>query len=332
MIKQVFYNANERRIRSFWRLLITGLFSFIGVLFCSIAIQLFVGRPLVMMLVGAPVTLGLVLGCVTIGGRLLDRRKLEDFGLHLERRWFTDLAFGLALSLMLVTGIVAVEFAAGWSSQLAQAHRLYPEEPQTLELATLVVFFLCVGIYEELAFRGYMLKNLAEGWNWRAGRANNASLAAVLATSLLFGIIHGMNPHATLISVCNTVLSGLLLSLGLLLTGELAIPIGFHVTWNLTQSVVYGLPVSGVSLGGGLFALQISGPVWLTGGDYGPEGGLLCTLALLAGMLLTVAWVRFGKRPLRITTRLGEAPTKAVESATPAETDEQVTDEQVTDD
>jgi hypothetical protein len=118
MIKQVFYNANERRIRSSWRILMTGLFSFIGVLFCSIAIQLIFRRPLLMMLAGAPVVLGLVLGCVTVGGRLLDRRKLEDFGLHLEHRWFTDLAFGLALGLMLVTGIVAVEFAAGWSSQL----------------------------------------------------------------------------------------------------------------------------------------------------------------------------------------------------------------------
>ncbi len=327
MIKQIFYNASERRIRSFWRLLLTGVLSFIGVIICSIAIQLFVGRPLIVMLVGAPVTLGLVVGCVTIGGRFLDRRKLEDFGLHLERRWFTDLAFGLALGLMLVTGIVAVELMAGWSSQLAQAHRLYPEEPRTLELATLVVLFLCVGIYEELAFRGYMLKNLAEGWNWSVVGSKNAAFAAVLATSLLFGIIHGINPHATVISISNTVLSGLFFSLGLLLTGELAIPIGFHITWNLTQSVVYGLPVSGVSLGGGLFALQTSGPVWLTGGDYGPEGGLLCTMALLLGMLFTVVWVRFSKRTVRIDTRLGEAPAKAIESATPAETAEQMIDD-----
>ena len=279
------------------------------------------------MLAGAPIALGLVLVCVTIGGRFLDRRKLADFGLHLDRRWFTDLAFGLVLGLVLVTGIVAVEFAAGWASQSAQANRLYPEEPWTLELATLVVLFLCVGIYEELAFRGYMLKNLAEGWNWPVVGSKNAVFAAALATSLLFGIVHGINPHATVISISNTVLSGLLFSLGLLLTGELAIPIGFHITWNLTQSGVYGLPVSGMSVGGGLFALQTSGPEWLTGGDYGPEGGLLCTITLILGMIVIAMWVRLNKRPLQIDPRLGESPTKVIESTTPEESTEQVIDD-----
>lgn len=327
MIKQVFYNAGERRVRSFWRVLLTGMLSFIGVLLCSIVIRLVIRRPLAVMLVGGPVALGLVLGCVTIGGRFLDRRKLKDFGLRLERRWFTDLAFGLALGMMLVTGIVAIEFAAGWSSQSTQAHRLFSDEPRSLELAALVVLFLCVGIYEELAFRGYMLKNLAEGWNWSVVGSKNAIFAAVLATSLLFGIIHGINPHATAISISNTVLSGFLFSLGLLLTGELAIPIGFHITWNLSQSVVFGLPVSGVSLGSGLLALQTTGPDWLTGGDYGQEGGLLCTLALFLGMLLTVVWVRLNRRALQIDTRFAEPPEKVIEDATPEETTRQVLDD-----
>jgi hypothetical protein len=67
-----------------------------------------------------------------------------------------------------------------------------------------------------------------------------------------------------------------------------------------------------MSLGGDLVGLENSGPAWLTGGDYGPEGGLLCTFALVLGMFLTPVWVRLNKRPLCIDERLAEVPTNAI--------------------
>ena len=37
-----------------------------------------------------------------------------------------------------------------------------------------------------------------------------------------------------------------------------------------------------------IFALVQSGPVWLTGGDFGPEGGALSTVVLL--VTIAVLW------------------------------------------
>jgi hypothetical protein len=54
--------------------------------------------------------------------------------------------------------------------------------------------------------------------------------------------------------------------------------------WNWVQGSVFGIEVSGLTE---LSAVSIlkevdGGPVWLTGGDYGIEGGLASTIALVA--------------------------------------------------
>jgi len=56
-----------------------------------------------------------------------------------------------------------------------------------------------------------------------------------------------------------------------------------HFVWNFLQSFFLGLPVSGIFISSSVLAARVQGPVWLTGGDYGPEGGLLATGAILLG-------------------------------------------------
>ncbi|MFQ5577198.1 MAG: CPBP family intramembrane glutamate endopeptidase, partial [Anaerolineae bacterium] len=69
---------------------------------------------------------------------------------------------------------------------------------------------------------------------------------------------------------------------------------GFHAVWNWAQGNVFGLAVSGVSSTGGSFiTLQENGPAWLTGGAFGPEGGVVVTLLL---GLATGALVWLGRR------------------------------------
>ena len=54
----------------------------------------------------------LLLGLV--GSRLLDRRSLADYGFHLNKGWWLDLGFGLALGTLLMLGIFGVELAKGF--------------------------------------------------------------------------------------------------------------------------------------------------------------------------------------------------------------------------
>ncbi len=114
---------------------------------------------------------------------------------------------------------------------------------------------------------------------------------AVLLPTLVFAARHANNPHATTISTLNTVLGGGMFALGYVLTGELALPIGLHIAWNFLLGSVLGLPVSGIRAPALLATAQRGSDLW-TGGAYGPEGGLLGTLAFLLGSVLILVWAR----------------------------------------
>ncbi len=99
-------------------------------------------------------------------------------------------------------------------------------------------------------------------------------------------------------------LIALLLGLGYILTGELAMPIGIHFTWNFFQGYVFGFPVSGSSTGSSVIAIQQGGPALWTGGAFGPEAGLVGILATALGCILILLWVRWRYGKLQLQSRL----------------------------
>jgi hypothetical protein len=180
-----------------------------------------------------------------------------------------------------------------------------------------LVLFLCVGISEEMLSRGYQITNLAEGLNFPGlGGPKVAVLLAWVISSSLFGLGHLGNPNATVVSTLNIALAGLLLGIGYVLTGRLAIPIGLHITWNFFQGNVFGFPVSGLEpVGATVLSIEQGGPLLFTGGVFGPEAGLIGIAAVLAGSLLTALWVRarFGKAA--IETSIAEPPPGLTDAA-----------------
>ena len=234
-----------------------------------------------------------VLLSVWLAGRFLDRRPFADFGFHLSGGWWLDLCFGMALGALLMSAIFLVELGFGWITVTGAFRSLAPGTPFALAMLLPATFFACVGIYEELLFRGYQLRNAAEGLNLRVVGARRAVILAWVLSSAFFGYLHANNPNATLLSTCNLALAGLMLGFGYVLTGELAIPIGLHITWNLFQGGVFGLPVSGnAPLGASVLSTDQGGPELWTGGPFGPEAGLLGPVAMIVGGLLIALWVR----------------------------------------
>lgn len=225
---------------------------------------------------------------VWLVGRYVDRRRTSDFGLGIDREWWIDLGFGLALGGLLMAGIFLLELSLGW----IEVTGVFAGEALVSVVAGSVLLFLIVGIYEELLLRGYLLTNLAEGARGTLG-IGGAIVLATLASSIVFGALHASNPNATTISTIAISFAGVMLALGYVLTGELAIPIGLHITWNLFQGTVFGFPVSGLDFGASLVSIEQGGPAVATGGSFGPEAGLVGVSAMIAGCLLTVAWVRW---------------------------------------
>ena len=321
VIKKIFWNTTEHRIRAFWRLLlqfillifITSLISVIIAILAALS-QIVTGQSadLVTMMQGAlgghPIGILLnsttqllaTFGSMLLAAWLLDRRPFADFGLHLDRDWWLDFGFGLGLGAFLMAGIFLLEWGLGW---LTVTETFYTRLPVTFIVAFLlqIGLFLAVGIYEELLMRGYYMRNLAEGLNFPRLGARGALLLAWMLSSALFGLAHMGNPNATVVSSLNIALAGLFLGLGYLLTGKLAIPIGLHISWNLFQGNVFGFPVSGLASYTTFLGIEQGGPTLWTGGDFGPEAGLLGILAIILGCGLTALWIwwRYGSLSLR---------------------------------
>jgi hypothetical protein len=122
---------------------------------------------------------------------------------------------------------------------------------------------------------------------------------AWILSSVLFGVLHYLNPNSSWLSTLYLVIYGVFLGTGYVLTGQLAIPIGLHFTWNFVQGSIFGYPVSGRALSeASVITTEQIGPVLWTGGAFGPEAGLLGIVAMLAGMGLTVLWVWWTEREI----------------------------------
>jgi membrane protease YdiL (CAAX protease family) len=309
-IKAIFWNPGQRRLRSGWRLLIQFVLFFVLVIGTAIVAYVLGNGPGAVA-AGSAAYLAGGLGLAWLLARFLDRRPVADYGFHLTPGWWLDLGFGLVLGAALMTGVFLSESLAGWVRVTAPAVTASGLGPVPALLLS-VFFYLAVAFNEEFTFRGYQLRNLAEGLAVRRLGPGGAIVGAWVMSSAAFGLAHLTNGNGTGLSTANLVLAGLLLSLPYLLTGELAIPIGLHLTWNLFQGTVYGFPVSGSAPSRALLVPEQSGPALWTGGDFGPEGGLLGTLWTLAGCVLVVVWllVRRGRLGLYVPLARYEAPAR----------------------
>ncbi len=266
-------------------------------------------------LIGSVAALMGVLLSVWIAGRFLDRRSFADFGFHLGGGWWLDLFFGMALGALLMTVIFLIELGLGWITVTAAFRSLVPGTPFAIAILLPTAVVVCVGFYEELFARGYQLRNAAEGLNLPVVGPRNAVLLAWVLSSAFFGYLHASNPNATLSSTLNVALAGLMLGFGYVLTGELAIPIGLHISWNFFQGSVFGLPVSGLKpVGAAFLSTEQGGPTLWTGGPFGPEGGLLGPAAMFLGVLLIALWVRLrsGKVAVHAPIAGGPKPDRSV--------------------
>jgi len=326
-IIRIFWNQDQNRLRALWRLgLHTGLLLMMttlftaGLIFITVILDVATGTEIQNIVAGmgqidlmeapwltlviAPLATFLAIFVVTyLAGRLIDRRSFADFGVNFSKRWWVDLGFGLGLGALLM-GLI---FIVGWLSGSVRVTGFFmvPNSNGGFVMALLqaLVFFVFVGIYEELLSRGYHLVNLAEGFKGKLLGERWALMLAFLVSSIVFGVLHLGNPNATWVSAVNISIAGLFLGLGMVLTGSLAIPIGLHITWNFFQGNVFGFAVSGMNIGATIIATETVGNTWLVGDAFGPESGLLSLVAMVVGSVLTVLWIR-RKGPLRLHTEL----------------------------
>jgi len=165
-------------------------------------------------------------------------------------------------------------------------YRIYG--PGTLENAVpfLMMGGVVAGFVEEVIFRGIIFRWVEDfGGSW----------LALAVSSALFGLAHGLNDGATWFStLAIAVEAGVLLGGAYMLTRSLWLAIGIHAGWNVTQGLVFDVPVSGFPVEGAVEAV-LEGPELLTGGAFGLEASVLAlVVATAAGAWLVWQATRAG--------------------------------------
>ena len=276
-IQQIFINPADVRQRAGWRMAaFLGTFMLLDAAVMSAVIPLFtltgIARSNVVML---GITY-FVLFCVTWAAcTFLEKRPLRSVGLGVHDGTGRELAQGLALGTIMMAAIFGFNIAFGFASYSLKTLSLHEVMAMT---SYCVAEFMLVAFGEELLFRGYLFQTLIEG---------TSKLIAVLLFAVFFALLHLGNPDVTVFSLVNTAIAGVWLSVAYFKTRGLWLPIGLHFSWNFFQSHVFAFPVSGLKMHDKqLGVLYDNGPSWLTGGAFGPEGGALATVVLIAGTLL----------------------------------------------
>lgn len=137
---------------------------------------------------------------------------------------------------------------------------------------------LPAAISEEVLMRGYLFSAVRDGVGTKT---------AVVVLSVGFGLAHLANPDPSVVALVAVMCAGAFLALVRVVTGSLVAAIAVHLAFNLTQAVVFHAPVSGLALQTPGYRMVPIGPAWLTGGAWGPEGGVAVVAALaLASLLL----------------------------------------------
>jgi hypothetical protein len=287
-MKRLFFNPEIEYLRAGWRI---GIFVFIF-FGCTIVI----GLPSFFLLkqvidIRSPglqmfITYAALTVATWVTLRFIDKRPYRSVGMTFKSPWLLHLTQGTVLGAGMMSVIFGVLYSAG---MVTIEFRSMEFHQGVIILINALFLYAVVGYGEELMFRGYLFQVFAEG--------TNKAVAAV-TIAVVFAFAHAKNPNVSLFGLINVGVAGIWLSIAYIKTNSLWLPVGLHFSWNFFQGFVYSLPVSGTtSANEQIGTAVLTGPEWLTGGTFGPEGGALATVLLLASTLLIYRSSWFSSSP-----------------------------------
>lgn len=212
--------------------------------------------------------------------KFFEKRPFWTLGYEIKDA-FKQYARGFLFGMLMFVGSVAilsvfgsVTFEQGDSSKQGIA---------AISGVVLVLFgWIIQGGAEEVLIRGWVLPVIGARYKPWIG---------LLVSSLIFALLHGLNPNLSPIALINLALFGVFAGLYAMREGSMWGISALHSVWNWVQGNFFGFQVSGTDADGGtLINLMETGEDWLTGGAFGPEGGIAVTVVLLIGMAVVLFW------------------------------------------
>ncbi|MBC8063014.1 MAG: CPBP family intramembrane metalloprotease [Clostridiaceae bacterium] len=297
-LKGIFINKNSE-IRSGWKILLTLIVFFITTIVASkmfsnvliIISTLISGINNVIDTVGIMLIVLNVLQCLCVIGsvvlfwKLFEKKPISEMGLINIKKGYKDLVIGLifgAVSMSIVFGILL------GSKNIEMVNPLTRPSFNIYILIELILFIF-VGFNEEMFARGYCMSVLNQ---------TRKKWVIVGVSSIIFALMHSFNPNMSALSYFNLFLVGILFAYMFIKSNNLWLSIGYHITWNFFQGSVFGFQVSGLSMES-MYLVKEPADNVITGGGFGPEGGLVVTFIIVLGFIYM--WKLYKPREARGT-------------------------------
>lgn len=210
--------------------------------------------------------------------RVIEKRPFSTIGLNVKNKLQKYIRGALVAIVMQLSYFVVV-LAFGWGEVVSEP--IYATSPLGTSAIPYVLLFLLgfmiQGASEEVVVRGWMMPVLSRYYKVPI---------AIIVSSLFFSFLHMGNPNVSDLALVNLVLYGVFAALYAINDGGLWGIFAQHSVWNWFMGNVLGLPVSGMIIGNAsIIETKLIGPDFITGGSFGPEGGILVMIIELIGIV-----------------------------------------------
>lgn len=229
-------------------------------------------NPVAALIIG-PILAVAMIGLFSIAGQRVEHRKVKEFprsnGVRhvLVGTGLGVLMSGATVGLLALFGAYAI---TGWGSVSG--------------MLAVAGMMCAIAVSEEVFFRGVVFRLLRGRWG---------TTVALGISSVLFGLVHLVNPDASLWGAFAIMIeAGIMLGAAYLATGSLWLAIGVHFGWNFAITGLFGSVTSGSEARESLVTATSSGPDWLSGGSFGPEASIVAILVCSAAIVVFLVVAR----------------------------------------
>lgn len=210
--------------------------------------------------------------------KIVHKEGIKSFLIHVDKRGIRLLIEGIIVGIIgfIIYTLIVYLFCEG----------TYNFQTNALKKSSLLfliygIKFLAVALFEESLIRGYILQKLLKRFS---------IVKSIIISSAIFGGLHFFSYSSSYyfwIGIINASIIGILLSVIVIKTNSLMMAVGFHITWNLTQRILFLNNIFNYNVSVN-FKIREG---LLSGTYFVPEAGLAVSIVLL--IISIYIYVRF---------------------------------------
>lgn len=224
--------------------------------------------------------------CPIIYCKMFEKRKASSMG-FVNKRAVPQYLIGIVCGFAVFSAIFFLSVLMGGFKLNGVSADL--NKPSNIGIIAAFFFgYLVQGMAEEVFCRGYLMASI--------GRRYSA-VTAVIASSLVFAVLHMANPGLSVLAFVNLFLYGVLAALLMIRFNNIWIAGAFHSLWNFTQGNFYGVSVSGMGkMLSVLSSVQTDASAVINGGAFGLEGSISTTIVVAVGIIVLFVSIKLKEK------------------------------------